>query len=212
MNVFDFLFGKSYIERITDTGAFTTIGTPEALYYLSSDSLETVPESNIHYQYYDIRPTDIVLDIGACIGAFSLRIRNKVKQIYAVEPIMTEQLIKHIQLNKAENITVIPYGLGNGLTTVQWNSISKHVQGLPLTQLINLAGGHIDFLKCDCEGGEWFIKENELKNIRRIEMEIHLNENHPDSFYFDKILINNRFNYTKTYLTDTEFVISAGKK
>lgn len=43
---------------------------------------------------------------------------------------------------------------------------------MTLSQIIDFCGG-CDFLKCDCEGGEWFIKEGEIKNIRRIEMEYH---------------------------------------
>lgn len=33
--------------------------------------------------------------------------------------------------------------------------------------------GGCDFLKIDCEGGEWEIEAEELKGIRRIEMEVH---------------------------------------
>jgi len=32
----------------------------------------------------------------------------------------------------------------------------------------------VDFLKMDCEGAEWFIEPEELKGIRRIEAEVHL--------------------------------------
>jgi hypothetical protein len=35
-----------------------------------------------------------------------------------------------------------------------------------------MAGG-CDFLKCDCEGGEWQIRPGDLAGIRRIEMELH---------------------------------------
>jgi len=33
--------------------------------------------------------------------------------------------------------------------------------------------GGCTFLKVDCEGGEWFIESEELRGIRRIEMELH---------------------------------------
>lgn len=215
MNIIEMIFGQNKISRLIESGSFKTIGTSDTLYYLNSPNLMTIHEVNTQYQYYDIKSTDIVLDIGACIGAFSLKVRNKVNKVYAVEPLMTEYLKEHIKLNNVTNITVLEYALGTNIMNLSWKydvDIVKQVKGLPLTQLINLAGGYIDFLKCDCEGGEWYIQEKELQDIRRIEMEVHLDENHPDSSYFDKILTNNEFNYTKTYLTDTELTISAGKK
>ena len=42
-----------------------------------------------------------------------------------------------------------------------------------LRQIIGMAGG-CDFLKCDCEGGEWLMRPEDLGGIRRIEMELHI--------------------------------------
>ena len=61
----------------------------------------------------------------------------------------------------------------------------KTLVGSSLTELINLCGGHVDFLKCDCEGGEWCVTKEELKNIRRIEMELHCIDNHTHEEYLN---------------------------
>jgi hypothetical protein len=34
--------------------------------------------------------------------------------------------------------------------------------------------GGCDFLKCDCEGGEWLMNPEDLAGIRRLEMELHI--------------------------------------
>jgi len=100
-----------------------------------------------------------------------------VKHVYAVEPLWQDILIKNIKLNNIQNITVIDKALGNGIINVTYNR-KRTLVGSSLTELINLCGSHVDFLKCDCEGGEWCITKDELKNIRRIEMEVHDIDNH----------------------------------
>ena len=46
-------------------------------------------------------------------------------------------------------------------------------QNYSFAKLIDLCGGHVDFLKCDCEGAEQFIPPPELKKIPKIEIELH---------------------------------------
>lgn len=189
------------------------IGTEDALFYKDSNFLNTITEVYNQYNYYDLRPTDIVLDIGACIGAFSLKVNNKVFHVHSIEPVMTKQLEKNISLNNANNITMHEYALGDGNhVTINWQGNIKIVKSYSLSDIISMCGGHIDFLKCDCEGGEWYIKPNEIKDIRRIEMEIHnVDINHPLS-YFENILDDNGFIYNISSLSDDLFLVSAKKK
>lgn len=211
MDIFELIFGENQLHKLVDSGIPKVIGTQETLFYIDSLYLKSIIECETEYKYYDIRPTDIVLDIGACIGAFSLKIRNNVHKIYAIEPVMSDYLMKHIILNKTNNIVVYEYALGNGLVNVSWYGITKQVKGLSLTKLIELVGGHIDFLKCDCEGGEWIIQKEEISNIRRIEIEVHLDDIH-DPQYFDKILTEEEFEYTKIYTTGNTILYSAKRK
>lgn len=168
---------KSPNHRIINTNFIKTIDTGEyildpsvnpANYNIILEQIET------EYSYEDLRPSDILLDIGANIGLFSLKVRNKVKKVFAVEPLFIEELRQNINLNNA-NIEILPYALGNGNVLCEFEGKSATITGKTLSELINLCGGHIDFLKIDCEGAEWSITPEEIKkaNIRRIEGEIH---------------------------------------
>ena len=156
-------------------------------------TLSDVEEYNID----DLKPTDIVLDVGACIGAFSMKVAKKVKHVYSVEPMMIEKLKNNLNLNNdIKNITVIERALGENDLDLEYHENKIKIKGTSLGELIQLCGGHVDFLKCDCEGGELFIKSEELKGIRRIEMEVHCGRNRFNEF--KKMLDDAGFKYTFT--------------
>lgn len=186
--------------KIISNNLFKVIGiTNNSLFYIDNN-LSTLIEVENDYDYTDIRPTDIVMDIGACIGGFSIKISSQVNKVYAIEPIMTESLNRNITLNNKQNIITIEALLGNGLTKSSWNNKTEYKFGLTLSELINIVGGHVDFLKLDCEGGEYCIQPNELQNIRRIEAEIHSfdsNGNFHNPSEFEKTLQLAGFEYTK---------------
>lgn len=127
------------------------------------------------YRFYDLRKNDVVLDIGAHIGAFSMFLSRNVKQVYAVEPLFADILKTNISNNNIDNIEVFDIGLGVEGTQADCDFMgrTKKIECRSLSKIIEMCGGHIDFLKCDCEGGEWSIKPKELSGIRRIEMEVH---------------------------------------
>lgn len=157
---------------IAPRNIFNKIGTNSAWFY-ADNNLQTVEEVMTEYSFDDLRPTDNVLDIGACIGAFSLTVCKKVNHVYAVEPLMTDSIIRNIELNNVSNITVLDCALGSGETKISWNHTNKIIQALSLEEIIKLCNTHIDFIKCDCEGGEWCMTLSEIFNIRRIEAEVH---------------------------------------
>lgn len=128
-----------------------------------------VPE----YWFDDIRPDDRVIDIGANVGAFSIRASRFSQYIVAVEPVTTSLLRENIRLNGVP-VRVIKGALGSGRReTVRWDDLEVVSPACPLHTLIEMAGG-CDFLKCDCEGAEWCITPEDLSGIRRIEMELHI--------------------------------------
>jgi hypothetical protein len=141
------------------------------LFYVSND-LNTAIYVYQDYIFSDIRKDDIVIDIGANIGGFCIPASRMSDHVYAVEPITTEELRKNVSLNK-RNIQVIDSALGDGsMVEIGWGCQRKSVKTMTLGEIKAVCGG-CDFLKIDCEGGEWSIKLDELKNIRRIEMEVH---------------------------------------
>lgn len=125
------------------------------------------------YRFDDIRPKDRVLDIGANVGGFCIRAARISDHVTAVEPVTTPLLLENIRANNV-SVQVITGALGSGKPAeISWDDCCVVSPTYPLRDLIMMGGG-CDFLKCDCEGAEWFIKSCELRNVRRIEMEIHL--------------------------------------
>ena len=128
-----------------------------------------VPE----YRFGDILQEDIVIDIGANAGAFSIRAAFRSGNVHAVEPVTTGILRENIPLNGV-HVTVHELALGmGGFAVVCWDNEQKRVETATLGEIISRAGG-CDFLKCDCEGAEWHIDPRDLDGIRRLEMELHL--------------------------------------
>jgi hypothetical protein len=127
-----------------------------------------VPE----YWFDDILPGDVVVDIGANIGAFCIRAARKTSRVTALEPVTTALLKENIRINQV-NVRVVEGALGDGRPIeICWDGCRVVSPTYPLRKIIGIAGG-CDFLKCDCEGAEWLIDPGDLKGIRRIEMELH---------------------------------------
>ena len=125
------------------------------------------------YRFDDIRREDIVIDIGANVGAFCIRAARFSDKILAVEPVCWEILEENIRLNRVP-VSVVRGALGDGNPAgISWDGVRVSVPTHTLGQLIGMAGG-CDFLKCDCEGAEWLIRPGDLEGVRRIEMELHL--------------------------------------
>jgi len=131
--------------------------------------IRDVPE----YRFDDIRQDDVVIDIGANVGAFCIRAARRSRRVFAVEPVAWEILEENIRLNQVP-VKIVRGALGDGNPgRITWDGITVSVPTYSLREIVSLAGG-CDFLKCDCEGGEWSIRPEDLAGIRRIEMELHL--------------------------------------
>lgn len=144
--------------------------TLDGIRFVSSTrgQVTSVPE----YWMDDIRRDDRVLDIGANIGAFSLRAALRSRHVVAVEPVTSDLLSGNIRENKA-SIRIIRAALGDGApAAITWGERRVITPTCMLRDLVRVAGG-CDFLKCDAEGAEWLIDPADLAGIRRIEMELH---------------------------------------
>jgi hypothetical protein len=155
--------------------------TKKSSYFTSSDKVTflrlhtafrqifEVPE----YRFYDMRPDDHVIDIGANVGAFCIRASRCSQYIVAVEPVTADLLRQNIRYNGVP-VRVIEGALGDGNPKkISWDNSMVISPSYPLKDIIGMAGG-CDFLKCDCEGAEWQIVPEDLDGIRRIEMELHI--------------------------------------
>jgi 2-polyprenyl-3-methyl-5-hydroxy-6-metoxy-1,4-benzoquinol methylase len=99
---------------------FKTVGTEYGLFYLNNHcgSIAQIEE----YSIIDMLPSDIVLDIGTNIGAFSIKACRKGKHVYAVEPIFYDIINKNINLYNIKNITVLGTDLGSGQLNIYKSS------------------------------------------------------------------------------------------
>ena len=145
-----------------------------------------------------------VVDIGAALGDFAISVARArpASRVYAFEPFPDSYLLlqKNIAVNRVDNVFPSPYAIGGGdsqmrlaMTTaeaVQHTTVaggatrgehaSMQVSSMTLDRAIDVLGTSLprcDYLKVDCEGGEYEIffgaSEATLKSIRHICLEYH---------------------------------------
>lgn len=136
---------------------------------------------------------DVVVDVGANIGYYTLLMAERARLVYAFEPDLTnfEILIKNIKLNGMTNVTAYNFAVGPNHGTVPLNLCTfnsgmhriyqsewckgdvVHVSMVPLNNIVK----HVDFIKMDIEGSEFGAlqgAEDLIKNSRPIMlMEFH---------------------------------------
>ena len=82
-----------------------------------------------HDEYIDkyINKQSIVLDIGAHVGTFSLKVSKKCKVVYCFEPFIINyvQLINNININKYENIIPFNFAISNKLDITKVNKTNQ---------------------------------------------------------------------------------------
>jgi FkbM family methyltransferase len=138
-------------------------------------------EENIYEKCFPVEEGDIVVDFGASIGDFIWSIKNKnPKHCFVIEPlnsyfdILQENLLGYpVSFTKA-------FLSQKETTKVDWDGLTSECRSLTFEQFIkenNLK--YINFLKTDCEGGEYsiFTKENLeyiTNHIKKISGEWHL--------------------------------------
>ena len=122
-----------------------------------------------------VRSPDVVVDVGANIGAVTIPLAKVAKKVYAVEPLFHDELEANVKLNGLENVEVIPFGIGGGSTrVVKFSSRAAESPIITFKALKRQIGEQIDFLKMDGEGCEWEMDPSELKGIRELRMEFHI--------------------------------------
>ena len=65
------------------------------------------------YKTDDLKSTDVVLDIGANIGVFTILAAQKVSKVVAVEPLFHKELEANVEMNALKNVRCLPYALSD---------------------------------------------------------------------------------------------------
>jgi FkbM family methyltransferase len=152
-------------------------------------------ETMLRQDYGVVRPDELVIDVGAYIGDFSIFAAHLGGVVYAFEPAPEsfQQLIRNAKLNgvavKAFNVAIVPseyaykkarllYQNNWGATKVNSYSLSSGVDCMSLKKVfVNEGITKVDLLKMDVEGLEYHIlmdlEDDIYAKIERIVLEFH---------------------------------------
>ncbi len=143
---------------------------------------------------FAISNQDVVIDIGAHQGLFSLYAARQAKKVYAFEPVFENfsLLVGNVHVNNVQNM--MPFNMavaghsGKQTIMVSQNSFAhssfskegqaREVLAVSLEDIVKKNNlNQIDFLKIDCEGAEYDILFNcpkeVLAKVKKISMECH---------------------------------------
>jgi len=135
---------------------------------------------NDYEKLFEVEEDDIVVDIGATVGEFTYKILEKnPKHCYVVEPlpVFFDTLKRNLEGHQVSftNAAIT----SDKYCEINWDGYNEKVNTLTFKEFIDLNRiKKIDFLKFDCEGGEYDIFSSEnieyLKLVPKIVCEMHL--------------------------------------
>ena len=168
-----------YIWHINEDGSVVHLSE-----YHKLGMIEEIFEKRIYEKYFEVEFGDIVFDIGASVGPFTYSIlEKKPKHVFCIEPSVKE--IKTLVKNTiGYPVCIINKGISDSNSIVDTSNMfggETRMESIKFEDLIRNYGiEKIDFLKTDCEGGEYEIFNQKniefIKNsVRKIAGEWHLN-------------------------------------
>jgi FkbM family methyltransferase len=183
---------------------------------------------------FDIKDTDVIIDVGAHIGLFSLYASQFCKNglIYSFEPVPENYnlLIDNIKSNDLNQIKSFNRAVSNSNSNVKlylnddeaghsmFSKSSKTitVDSISLQQIFDDNNiENCNFLKLDCEGNEYEILQNlplsYFDKIEKIVIEYHMADSHPELLEnLKKLLISQNYSLkTKKLFSDIGFLYAS---
>lgn len=143
----------------------------------------------LDYEWWkQVEEGDVVVDVGACVGFFTTyALDHGASKVYAIEP--NKELLKLVIKNGFDYIVdnnecpIVPIHAAIGSNTNHVQHVYDGGSEFPLISfkdfVIKYDIQKIDYLKVDCEGGEYsFLNAENLvwisKNVKHIALEVHL--------------------------------------
>ena len=176
-----------------------------------SQATKEIFEDDAYERFFEVEEGDIVVDLGASIGPFTYKILPKnPKQCYVVEPLSYHINVLHKNVGE-DNVKIIQGAITDKKNIeITWDGITESVPTFSFREFLNENKiNKIDFLKCDCEGGEYDVFQPSnidfLKTIPKIVTEFHLvnDENfHECKFRWFRDNILPKFENYKVYSYD----------
>lgn len=171
-----------------------------------------------------IQPSDVVVDIGAHIGAFSVwAARQAVKgQVYAFEPNRENHdlLVENCRLNGLTNLEIFNAAASdldgeaaffNSESSVSHSFFESSIENATKVRTVSLAGifadnriERVNYLKIDAEGAEYLIVLNTPPDVLRKVDKIFIE-------YHDYLDHGHHFKDIETYLRKNGFKVETGK-
>lgn len=160
--------------------------------YSVADHFHCQEYINNYYDIKNIEHKNIVLDIGANSGDFSIFISQKATQVFAFEPIplLFNRIKENAKINNFKNIHIFNYAIAERSGQITFNPEDNvfcaravnngklKVSAVTWNELYKLIGrpACIDLLKMDCEGGEYtLIKSNKILDVvKDLRIELHI--------------------------------------
>ena len=143
-------------------------------------TIEEMGYGNMYDRFFTVEENDVVVDLGGSLGPFTYSILpNNPKQCYVVEPLNSQVEVIKKNLNKP-NVKIIRGAITDKKhLTITWDDVSENVPTFTFKEFLEENNiNHIDFLKCDCEGGEYDVFQQSniefLKTIPKIVTEFHM--------------------------------------
>jgi len=142
-------------------------------------------ENKLYEKFFTVDEGDIVMDFGSSVGPFTYSILHKnPKHVYCIEP-SPEELETLIFNTKNGPVTIINKGISDEEGELEFNLFgleggTKIAQSTTFDKIREEHNiNEIDFIKTDCEGGEYSIFNNKnffwiKENVKKIVGEWHL--------------------------------------
>jgi len=164
--------------------------------------IKEIFEDRCYEKYFEVNEGDVVVDIGSSVGAFTYSIlHKKPKHVFCLEP-SDKEFATLVRNTIGFPVTQINKGIWDRSSVVDTDMMfggETEMESLTFRKFISLFGlSKINFLKTDCEGGEYHIFNSEnldyiKSNIEKISGEWHLNtpeEKEKFRNFRDNILVN----------------------
>jgi FkbM family methyltransferase len=177
-------FDWGWMNEPSDIYVVTRNGLHKSMSDYHRDSIiQEIFVDKCYEKFFEVEEGDVVLDIGASVGPFTYSIlHKKPKQVFCFEP--SEREFKTLVSNLIGNSVIpIPKGISNVNSIVMNDHLfggEDKMESITFRRFIDLYGiEKIDFLKTDCEGGEFDIFTTEnlewiKNNVKKITGEWHL--------------------------------------
>jgi len=208
---FGFQDNAAYVLRLNQKSLFKFFmdwGENEP--HVSEKICEEVFMYGIYERYREVKEGDIVFDIGANVGAFARSIVDKKpEQVYCIEP--SDSMVKSLEKNlTGYPVTIINKAITDKIGTQEltedyhvYQHSTDEFETITFSEVIKDVD-HIDFLKMDCEGGEYsiFTEDNYeflTKKVKHIAGEFHL-WGVPDA-------VENFKRFRDLYLTSQNYIV-----